>query len=104
MPKKVAVIEEVFAIEGIGTVIALPETEKWSLSPKEKICRREKIQIRKPNGECLETFVLSIEMINRGRIHDGICFSLPSSIVPQDIPGGSELWLMRDGTEPLIEP
>lgn len=29
--------------------------------------------------------------------------SLPRSIMPEDVPAGSELWLERDGTEPLIE-
>jgi len=42
-------------------------------------------------------------MINRGRDHGGIAFSLPRSITPEDVPAGSELWLERDGTEPLIE-
>jgi hypothetical protein len=104
MPKRVAIIDTVFSIDGIGTVVALPNEDHWSLDPKEKICRRERIQIRTPNGSCLSTFIRAIEMINRGRERSGIAFSLPHSIMPGDIPAGSELWLERDGVEPLIEP
>ena len=35
MPKKVATIEMVFSIDGIGTVLALPKEDEWSLDPKE---------------------------------------------------------------------
>jgi hypothetical protein len=104
VPKKVATIEAVFSINGMGTVIALPNEEEWALASNESIHRRERIQIRTRSGVHLSTFVKDIEMINRGREKDGICFSLPLSVTPQNIPDGSELWLERDGIEPLIEP
>src|SRR4051812_9978289 len=103
MPKKVATIDAVFSIDGIGTVIALPKEDQWALDPGERIHRRERIQIRTQSGGCLSTFIRDIEMINSGRDHGGIAFSLPRSIVPEDVPAGSELWLERDGTKPLIE-
>ena len=103
MPKKVATIDAVFSIDGIGTVIALQKEDQWALDPKEQIHRRERIQIRTQSGGCLSTFILDIEMINRGRDRGGVAFSLPRSIIPEDVPAGSELWLERDGTEPLIE-
>lgn len=104
MPKKVATIEAVFSIDGIGTVITLPKEDLWTLDPRENVHRRERIQIRTKAGRCLSTFVRDIEMINRGRDYGSIAFSLPRSIKPEDIPAGSELWLERDGTEPLMEP
>ncbi|HEV2693688.1 MAG TPA: hypothetical protein VG347_12415 [Verrucomicrobiae bacterium] len=104
MPKRAAIIDTVFSIDGIGTVVALPNEDWRSLNPKERIFRRERIQIRTPSGSCLSTFIRAIEMINRVREQGGIAFSRPSSIMPMDIPAGSELWLERDGTEPLIEP
>jgi hypothetical protein len=104
VPKKVATIESVFSIDGMGTVIALPNEAQWELASNERIHRRERIQIRTKTGVHLSTFVKNIEMINRGREKDGICFSLPRSITPLNIPDGSELWLERDGVEPLIEP
>ena len=104
MPKKVATIDMVLSIDGIGTVIGLPTENEWTLAPNEKIHRRERIQIRTQRGFHLSTFIRDIEMINRGRKHGGVCFSLPREITPQQIPGGSELWLERDGTEPLLEP
>jgi hypothetical protein len=103
MPRKVATIDTVFSIDGIGTVITLPKEEQWALDPKETIHRGERIQIRTPAGGCLSTFIWDIEMINRGRDHTGIAFSLPRPIRPDDIPAGSELWLERDGAEPLTE-
>ena len=104
MPKKVATIDTVFSIDGIGTVIALPSEDQWFIHPGEVIHRRERIQIRTPDGDSVSTFIRDIEMINRGRDHGSVCFSLPRSVEPDDIPNGSELWLERDGTEPLIEP
>jgi hypothetical protein len=104
MPKKVATIDAVFSIDGIGTVIALPKEDQWALDPRERIHRRERIQIRTPGGGCLSTYIRDIEMINRGRDHGGITFSLPRSVKSEDIPAGSEIWLERDGTEPMIEP
>ena len=104
MPKKVAIIDGVFSIQGIGTAIALPKEDQWALDPKEPIHRRERIQIRTRNGGCLSTFIKGIEMINRGRDRGGLALSLPRPITPEDIPEGSELWLERDGTEPLLEP
>ena len=104
MPKKVATIDTVFSIDGIGTVIALPREDQWLIHPGEAIHQRERIQIRTPDGGAVSTFIRGIEMINRGRDHEGVCFSPPRSVKPDDIPDGSELWLERDGTEPLIEP
>jgi len=104
MPKKVATIDTVFLIDGIGTVVALPNENHWSLDPKEIIHRRERIQIRTPSGDCLSTFIKNIELINRSPKLGGIAFSLPHSIMAKDIPAGSELWLERDGAEPLLEP
>ena len=103
MPKRVAKIDGVFSIDGIGTVIALPKEDEWQIAPTESIHRRERIQIRAPGGHCVSTFIRDIEMINRGRDRGGVCFSLPRSVGARDIPDGSELWLERDGTEPLIE-
>ena len=104
MPKKVAMIDAVFSIEGIGTVVALVKEAEWELNPKEAIHRRERIQIRTRSGVCLSTFIQNIEMINRGRDRCGVAFSLPSAIKPEDIPEGSEVWLERDGAEPVLEP
>jgi len=103
MPKKVAIIDAVFSIDGIGTVIALPKEDQWALDPQEGIHRRERVQIRTQSGGCISTFIRDIEMINRGRDRGGIAFSLPRSITPEDVPVGSELWLERDGAAPLIE-
>jgi hypothetical protein len=36
MPKKVAIIDSVFSIEGIGTVIAMPMEGEWALDRQEK--------------------------------------------------------------------
>ena len=102
MPKKVATIDTVFSIDGIGTVIALPKEDQWALDPAERIHRRERIQIRTPSGGCLSTFIRDIEMINGGRDRGSVAFSLPRSIMPEDVPAGSELWLERDGTEPVV--
>jgi len=97
-------IDEVFSIDGIGTVVALADEAEWELNPKEPIHRRERIQIRTRSGSCLSTFIWNIEMINRGRERCGIALLLPTAIKPGDIPEGSEIWLERDGVEPVLEP
>jgi hypothetical protein len=102
MPKPVATIDAVFSIDGRGTVIALPKEDQWMLDPKEKIYKHERIQIRRIDGRILSTFIKEIEVVNRGRDQGGIAFCLPSSITADEILPGSELWLERDGTEPLF--
>ena len=62
------------------------------------------IQIRTPAGTSISTFIREIEMINRGRERGSVSFSLPAPIAPDDVPEGSELWLERDGLEPVLEP
>lgn len=104
MPKRVTIIDAVFSIDGVGTVIALSKEDTWAIDPQEQIHRRERIQIRTQNGGFLSTFIQDIQMINRGRERGSVAFSLPRSIRAEDIPAGSELWLERDGTEPLVEP
>src|SRR6266403_5834021 len=104
MPKKVAVIDLVVAIDGIGTVICLPKEDRWFIPTDETICRRERIQIRTPAGRSISTFIKDIEMINRGRESGSVSFSLPASVASDDVPEGSELWLERDGVEPVVEP
>ena len=104
MPKRVAVIDSVFAIDGIGTVICLPKEDQWSIPADEKIRSRERIQIRTPAGRSIRTFNKAIEMVNRGRERGSVAFSLPEPIAQDDVPAGSELWLERDGVDPVIEP
>ena len=104
MPKKVAVIDQVVAADGIGTVICLPKEDCWCIPADETIRRRERIQIRTPAGRYISTFIKGIEMINRGRERGSVSFSLPASVAPDDIPEGSELWLEREGIEPVVEP
>jgi len=84
-------------------VIALPKEAEWELV-KEQIYRRERIQIRTRTGGCISTYIRDIEFINRGADQGSVAFCLPASITREDVPEGSELWLERDGTEPLIEP
>ena len=103
MPKRVALIDMVFPIEGRGTVISLLKDEHWSLDSNEAIYPRKRIQIRKPDGSRLSTLIKDIDAINRGKGRYGFAFSLPKEVAKADIPDGSELWLERDGTEPLIE-
>lgn len=104
MPKKVAVIDMVFSIQGRGTVIALPKEENWHLSPGEALHRRERIQIRMKNGRLLRTFIKDIDLITRGRDEGSVGLVLPRSARREDIEDGSELWLERAGTQPLLEP
>ena len=103
MPKKVAVIDTVFFIEGTGTILCLPKEEFWSLKPGEDIYRRERIQIRRPDGTYVSTYIKNLEFINRGRENGSISLSLPHDISPNDIPSGSELWLERDDNEPVLD-
>lgn len=103
MAKMVAIIDTVFEIDGVGTVIVLPKEDQWAIDAGEQIHRRERIQIRTPSGGCFSTFIRDFEMINRGRDRGSVAFSLPAAFVPEDVPSGSELWLERDGTEPLLE-
>jgi hypothetical protein len=104
MPKKVATIAQVFWVRGVGTVIGLPPFEHWSIPQTDQIHRYERIRIKKPTGEHIVTYIQSIEAADDGTQTGRICFSLPRTVFPEHLPPNCELWLEREGSDPVIEP
>lgn len=102
MPTLVSSIDDVFAVEGVGTVICLPKEEHWALPATEAIHSKERIQIRKPDGQIISTFIKEIVSMNRGRERGSVAFLLPSIIEKSDVPDGSVLWLERNGSVPML--
>ena len=104
MPKLIAKTDQVLEIEGRGTFVCLPKEDAWDLDPTATIHKRERIQIRTPEGRLIETYIKEIEFINRGRGRGGIALLLPREFSKRDVPESSEVWLQRNGDEPIIEP
>jgi hypothetical protein len=105
MPKRIGIIKAAIGVEGIGTIIGLPDSSEWTLGPNEAVYRRERIQIRTPEGKCLSTHIKELTVMH-GLEHPGrTCFITPDFLLAVDVTPGSELWLERDeGAEPVLEP
>ena len=82
-------IEEVFEIPGRGCVIvpAIVEVADFKIRP------RDAIQLRTPEGRTLNTHIGSVEFLKPavGACRMGIL--LPSDVLKQDVPKGSDVWL-----------
>jgi hypothetical protein len=82
-------IEEVFEIPGRGCVIvpAIVEGADFKIRP------RDAIQLRTPEGRTLNTHIGSVEFLTPAV---GVCrmgILLPSDVLKQDVPKGSDVWL-----------
>ena len=84
-------VEDVFDISERGCVIA-PVVPPGADS---KIRAKDQIQLRTPNGRVHDTHIASIEWL---KPQDGgacrIAIMLPRDLVKQDVPAGTEVWLL----------
>jgi len=58
-----------------------------------EIRREEKIQLRTPDGNILDTYIGSIERAY-GTSGVRLTIGLPANITKQDVPEGTEIWLV----------
>jgi len=85
-------VEDVFDISGRGCVIApaMPTGADF------KIRAKDQIQLRTPAGQAVDTHIASIELL---KPQDGsacrMAIMLPRDLVKQDIPIGTEVWLLQ---------
>ena len=83
-------VEDVFYISGRGCVIvpAIPEGLGF-------IRAKNQIELRTPDGRVLQTHIASIEL---AKPQDGspcrMVIMLPPDIAKQDVPTGTEVWLL----------
>jgi len=85
-------VEDVFDIQGRGCVLA-PATD-----PTPGIRPGDRIQLRIPADRILDTHIASVEFVH-GKTADGSRFCrtavmLPREISKEDIPIGTEVWLL----------
>ena len=84
-------VEDVLDISGRGRVIApvIPDGSDF------KIRAKDRIQLRTPDGRVLETHIASIELL---KPQDGgpcrMAIMLPCDLVQQDVPTGTEVWVL----------
>jgi len=82
-------IEEVFEVTGRGCVIvpAIAEGADFKIRP------RDAIQLRTPEGRTLNTHIGSVEFLKQAVGACRMAILLPSEVLKQDVPKGSEVWL-----------
>ena len=85
-------IEEVFEIDGRGCVIVPLIAEGADF----KIRQRDAIQLRTPDGRTLNTHIGSVELLTTEVGRCRMAILLPTDIQKQDVPKGSEVWLVQD--------
>jgi hypothetical protein len=100
MPRFLAKVDAVFEIPTVGVAVCLDD--QLAIGPEEKIVIRERIRIRRANRGEISTYVYSIESLNRGRRSRGLAFRLPADVKKADVADATEVWLERDGVEPVV--
>lgn len=80
-------VETSFDIQGRGCYVTL---RQWKSDLR--ICKNDKIQLRTPNGNILDTHIASIELGTRTQ-GTFMAIALPRPIAKRDIPAGTEIWL-----------
>jgi translation elongation factor EF-Tu-like GTPase len=86
-------IEEVFEISGRGCAIvpALAEGADF------KIRLQDAIQLRTPEGRTRNTHISSVEFLKPEVGTCRMAIMLPSDVLKQDVPKGTDVWLIQQG-------
>jgi len=84
-------IEECFEIHGRGCVIVPVIAEQADF----KIRPQDAIQLRTPDGRTLNTHIGSVELLKPQVGSCGMAILLPTDIQKQDVPKGSDVWLIQ---------
>jgi translation elongation factor EF-Tu-like GTPase len=84
-------IEEVFEISGRGCVIVPAVADGADF----KIRARDAIQLRTPEGGTLNTHVGSVEFLKPSVGTCRMAILLPTDVQKQDVPKGTDVWLMQ---------
>ena len=86
-------VEDTFTITGRGCVVVpvapRPDCD-FRLRP------RSPIQLRRPDGRILDTYIAALEMVCGPEVKGRMAFLLPAEITKQDVPKGTEIWLLQD--------
>lgn len=81
-------VESCFEVQGRGCYITLRQWESDL-----RIRKKDKIQLRAPGGGILNTYIDSIEL-GTATFGTFMTIGLPSPITKQDVPDGTEIWLI----------
>ena len=86
-------VEDTFAIAGRGCVVV-------PVAPRPdcdfRLRARSRIQLRRPDGRILDTYIASLEMLCGPEVKGHMAFLLPAEITGQDVPKGTEIWVFQD--------
>jgi hypothetical protein len=86
-------VENTFHVPGRGCVI-VPAVPRSSLDFR--VRAKDAIQLRSPDGRVLSTYIASIESLSGPEVKGRIVFLLPENFAWQDVPKGTEIWLVQD--------
>jgi hypothetical protein len=86
-------VEDAFQISGRGCIIvpAIPGSNVNS-----RLRLHDSIQLCSPGGRVLETHIAGIEMVCGPEAKDRMAFLLPANVTKRHVPGGTEIWLLRE--------
>jgi hypothetical protein len=102
MPKLLCTITEAFHIGGRGTVVVLEESCAWRIPPHEVVKIREAVRILRPDQSAVKTFIKGLDYARRSDGTERLIITLPNDVREEDVPGGSLLFLEREGAEPVM--
>ena len=88
----ICTIEDVFYITDRGCVV-VPGIPYDFSTP---VGIGAQLLIETPSGEHVRTTIVGVEMINRGKLMSHAPFSVPSNITKNQLPVGSNVFLVED--------
>ncbi len=85
-------VEDTFQISKLSCVVMRPHS-----SLDIKLRAHDSIQLRTPDGRVIDTYVAAIPIVCGPEVRkDVVVFQLPKSVTQQDVPRGTEIWLVGE--------
>ena len=84
-----AKVEETFEIRTRGCVI-VPATPASDF----RLRALDPVQLRTPDGHALDTHIASVELLSGPQVKGRMALLLPEGVTKQDVPIGTEIWLI----------
>lgn len=88
-----AKVEASFAVAKHGCVVILaPDESKWP-NADQRLKSKDPIQLRRPDGQILDTYIEGFEMASATGAKGRIVVRLPESVTKSDVPAGTQIWI-----------
>ena len=86
-------VEASFEVADRGCVIVLLRDDVKGTNAEFQLKVKDPIQLRRPDGQVLDTFIEGFEMASASGIRGRVVVRLPRSVTKSDAPKGTQVWV-----------